>query len=705
LLYSFILKLFLHYCISLYFFSKLQRKIAIDFEERIMKVVKTVRFKGCKPLLILVTLCVFVLSSHNVLSQTDTADIYDLDLTQLSKLKITSASKSEQLINEIPSTIYIITAAEIKERGYFTLDEALADLPGFQFRNTLGLNSYVFQRGIPNQNNLTLVLIDGVQINELNSGGFYGGAQYNLANVERIEVIYGPASVVYGTNAVSGIINIITKDSRDPSIGVNTLLGNFYTCAGDVSYSYTNKKETFGLRLSGMFKRSEKADLKRAEGDNNWTSQMDNVENDYSFDVKIQFKNFTLGTNYQLKQPTLATNTKAVGTIYRDYGTIWNMQFINSYVKYEKKLSNKLSLSSILYNRNATVLNNSVYSVVDTAQVGYYRPNNLIGTEHILNYKPKDFFTLTSGLVFDFEQLSQTASYSFSDSPENKPPRPPRPPALNNYLLSVFAEPTFILFKKLYVSAGLRFDQSSIYNQVLTPRVGLIYHFRKHFVRLSYAEAFRAPKPWDYYDGAGNNSLQPEKMKSLELGFTFSIIDKIKINLVAYRNMLDNAINKEYLVNTYRWVNSGLMSTYGSELFLRLDFGKIEGTANYTFTYTTNESGVFVPEISMHSGNASVTYSFNKYFKFNLKANYYGRRKNPQFITATNSYYLKPYVLVDATLSMLNYKGINVQIMVKNLLDSKYYHPSNKDPERYRQPQFTFLFSVGYSLDKLYLKQ
>jgi len=107
----------------------------------------------------------------------------------------------------------------------------------------------------------------------------------------------------------------------------------------------------------------------------------------------------------------------------------------------------------------------------------------------------------------------------------------------------------------------------------------------------------------------------------------------------------------------------------------------------------------------MHSGNASVTYSFNKYFKFNLKANYYGRRKNPQFITATNSYYLKPYVLVDATLSMLNYKGINVQIMVKNLLDAKYYHPSNRAPERYRQPQFTFLFSVGYSLDKLHLKQ
>ncbi len=670
-----------------------------------MNAFKKVRFKGLETLTTIVTLCVFVLFSHTVLSQTDSANIYDLDLTQLSKLKITSASKSEQFINEIPSTIYIITAAEIKERAYFTLDEALADLPGFQFRNTLGINSYVFQRGIPNQNNLTLVLIDGVQINELNSGGFYGGAQYNLSNVERIEVIYGPASVVYGTNAVSGIINLITKDSREPSIGINTLIGNFYTSAGDVSYSYTNKQETFGLRLSGMFKRSEKADLKRAEGDNNWTGQMDNIENDYSFDVKIQFKNFTLGTNYQLKQPTLATSNKAVGTIYRDYGTIWNMQFINSYLKYNKKFSNKLSLTSMLYNRNATVLNSSVYNVVDTAQVGYYRPNNLIGTEHILNYKPKDFFTLTSGLVFDFEQLSKTASFSFSDSPDNKPPRPPKPAALNNYLISVFAEPTVIFFKKLYLSAGLRFDQSSLYNQVLTPRVGLIYHFRKHFVRISYAEAFRAPKPWDYYDGAGNSSLKPEKMKSLELGFTFSIHDKIKITLEGYRNLLHNAINKEYLIDNYRWVNSGLLSTHGSELFVRLDFGKIKATANYTFTYATNESGVLVPEISMHNANASITYSFYKYFKINLKANYYSKRKNPQFITAANSYYLKPYVLIDAAISMLNYKGINLQIIVKNLLDTKYYHPSNRPPERYRQPQFTFLFSVGYSLDKLYLKK
>src|SRR4030042_5335356 len=134
-------------------------------------------------------LCLFILIFFNRLSfpQPDSSDIYDYNFNQLSKLKITSASKAPQSIGEVPSTILIVTATEIKEKGYFTLDEVLSDLPGFQFRNILGINSYVFQRGIPSQNNLILVLIDGIQINELNSGGFYGGGQYNLSDVERIE--------------------------------------------------------------------------------------------------------------------------------------------------------------------------------------------------------------------------------------------------------------------------------------------------------------------------------------------------------------------------------------------------------------------------------------------------------------------------------------------------------------------------------------
>ncbi len=650
----------------------------------------------------LIFFCLFfllALFTNKTFSQNDTVDIYDMNLSQLSQLKISSASKAPQSISEIPATIYIITAADIKENGYFTLEEALSDLPGFQFRNTLGLNSYVFQRGIPNQNNLTLILIDGVQINELNSGGFYGGAQYNLSNVERIEVIYGPASVAYGTNAISGVINIKTKDALETQTGINTLIGNFKTTAGDVSYGYANKKKTFGVRVSGMFKRSEKADLKREAGDFNWSDQMDNFENDYSFDAKIHYKGFTLGTNYLFKQPTTTTNTKSIGTIYNDHGTSWNIQFINNYLKYTKQFSEKLSLSAVLYNRNTTVLSNSVYYVVDTAQIGYYRPNNLTGLENVINYYPKKFFSFTGGLVFEFERLSEKASMSYSDSPENRPPRPPRPNMLNNYLLSVYAEPRFVIFKNFYLSGGIRFDQSSIYDQVFTPRAGLSYHFRKQIIRISYAEAFRAPKPWDYYDGQGNSSLVPEKMKSIEFAVTMSFIDKIKIDIVGYRNQLFHAITKDGPGDNYRWINKGKIDISGAELFLRLDFEKFKTSLNYTFSYSIDEYGLMVPEISMHTANASFTYSFNDHIKINLRANYYGKRRNPQYINSIKEFYVKPYILFDGALSLLNYKGITVQIIAKNILNSEYYHTSNRDPERYRQPQFTIMFSVGYSLN------
>lgn len=634
-----------------------------------------------------------------IFAQRDSTDIYDLTLSQLSKLKISTVSKVEQSLGEIPSTIFVITASEIKEKGYFTLEETLSDLPGFQFRNILGLNSYVFQRGIPNQNNLTLILIDGVQVNELNSGGFYGGAQYNLSNVERIEVIYGPSSVFYGTNALTGIINIITKNALEKKGELGLLAGSFKTSKIDLSYCYANEEKTFGILASGMFKKSGKANLKESAGDNNWTNEMDNFEDDYSFDLKIQSGNFIGGTNILYKQVSTATLTKSIGTIYKDYGTSWNILFVNSYLKYHHQFSANSNLSSILYNRNATVLDNTIYSVVDTAQIGYYRPNNLTGLENVFNYNVDNSFSITSGLTFEYEQLAKKNSLSYSSSPFHEPPAPQKPEMLHNYLISLFIEPRITLYKNLYLSGGVRYDNSSVYNQVVTPRTGLSYHFDNHIFRVSYAEAFRAPKPWDYTDGLGNSSLLPERMKSLETAFTFSITDNYKLDLIGYRNILDKAIIKEVDNNGYRWINGGKVNTTGAELFLRYESRNMKSYLNYTFTQSYNEMDEFIPEISEHCGNLSVAYSFNKYLKVNLRANYIGERENPKIIQYINTKEVGAFLVFHGSVSFINYKGFDIQLFVKNILDTEYYHTSNRDPDRYRQPQRTIMFSVGYSLD------
>ena len=631
-------------------------------------------------------------------SQPDSLNIYDYDFNQLSKLKTMSVSKAPQNIIEVPSTIFIITATEIKEKGYFTLEEALSDLPGFQFRNIVGYNSYVFQRGITNQNNLILMLIDGIQVNELNSGGFYGGGQYNLSNVERMEVVYGPASVAYGTNAVSGIINIITKSEIEKQVEINTLVGSFNTLNTNVGYCYANEKKSIGIRFSGMAKTTEKADLKGESGDNNWTDLMENFENDYSFDIKIKVNDFLLGTNYLQKQSSVATAFKSIGTIYRDYGTFWNIRFINNYLKYNKKITDQLTFSSALYNRNATVLDNSVL-VVDTAQIGNYRPNNLTGLENVINYNSNKFLAVTGGITLEYGQLAQKFSESYSNSPDVKPPIPEKPAMENNYLASIFMEPRLTLLKSLCLSGGIRFDQSSIYDQVFTPRAGLSYGYHNQIIRFSYAEAFRAPKPWDYTYGLGNNSLLPEKMKSLEAAISLSINDNLKMDLIGYKNTLENAITKQIVDEAYRWVNEGEVNTDGMEVYFRYSSQKFKSSLNYTFNNSYNAADVSIPEISRHSANTSFIYSFNNHVKINFRANYIGKRENPKIIATTNSNYVDPCLIFHGTLSLLNYKDFNVQFIVKNILNTAYYHTSDREPDRYRQPQRTVMLSVGYSLN------
>jgi len=269
----------------------------------------------------------------------------------------------------------------------------------------------------------------------------------------------------------------------------------------------------------------------------------------------------------------------------------------------------------------------------------------------------------------------------------------------NNHLTSIFIEPRLTLLKSFYLSGGVRFDQSSIYDQVLTPRAGLTYNFKANSLRFSFANAFRAPKPWDYTDGLGNPSLMPEKMKSLETAFSFSVIDNLKIDLIGYKNNLENAITREVTNQGFRWINNGQIKTNGIEIYLRYASPKLMSSFNYTFNQSKDELGKPITEISKHSGNASATYSFTEHLKMNLRANYTGERENPKTIVSTNSQYINPSLIFHGALSFFNYKGFDIQILVKNILNTEYYHTSNRVTERYRQPQRTVMLSVSYTLN------
>jgi outer membrane cobalamin receptor len=345
------------------------------------------------------------------------------------------------------------------------------------------------------------------------------------------------------------------------------------------------------------------------------------------------------------------------------------------------------------------VLDNSIYQVVDTAQIGYYRPNNLIGIENILNFNFDNTITLISGLTFEFEQLSETPSYSYSVSSAVKPPIPTKPGMLSNRLISIFMEPRIVLLENIFLSGGVRFDNSSTYNQVLTPKIGASYLFDKHIFRLSYAEAFRAPKPWDYTDGISNYNLKPEKLSAMEASINLILTQYFNFNLSVYNSIHKNGLVKETLSNGWRWVNREITNTTGTEMMLIYREKRIKTSFSYTFTQSKNEFGNFIPEISKHTANAGITYLLNRYFTLNLRANYIGKRSNPVFITSTGTNIVDPALIFNCAVSLINYNGFSGQIVINNLLNSEYYHTSNRDPERYRQPQRTIIFSIGFAVD------
>lgn len=144
---------------------------------------------------------------------------------------VTSVSKKPENIKEAPATVMVVTAEEIKQRGYIDLESMFSDLPGFDISRTFGITySNIYQRGYRSNNtDRTLFLIDGVEENDLWSNFAYISRQYPISNIKRVEIIYGPASTMYGANAFVGVINVITKTPED------ILANKNYHVSGEVS--------------------------------------------------------------------------------------------------------------------------------------------------------------------------------------------------------------------------------------------------------------------------------------------------------------------------------------------------------------------------------------------------------------------------------------------------------------------------------------
>lgn len=631
-------------------------------------------------------------------------DLLRLSLRDLAAIEVVSAAKVPATAAKVPATVRVITAEAIAENGYFTLEEALADLPGFQLRNILGFNAYAFLRGVPSQNNAILLLVDGIQVNELNSGGFYAGGQLNLANVERIEVVYGPASALYGTNAISGIVNVIRKDPGKGTGGaLNASLGSLGTSLLDARYAWASPGDGLAISVAGMRKRTDKADLRGERGDGNWTDAAENYENDLSFDGLVRWKGLSAGFLVQDKEASRASVQKTLGEPLRDHGVGWHIRFLNAWASYTLLRPGPWSARSTVYLRSATVEDDSV-PVIETAtasspgsQQRWYRPGELVGVETQATWSPGERFSASAGLVLERERLSKRFSVATSGSETEPAPAPPEPERVTDDLVSLYAEAQAGLTEELRLFAGLRHDHATSYGTVDAPRAGLVLNRGRLTAKLLYMEAFRAPKPWDLTDGLGNPDLRPEEMRMVEASAAFSFSPHLQADVSVYRSRLDDRLTRSGGGDAWRWVNAGELDTKGVEVSLELRKGRMTARANASYCDSEDETGRQVAEIARAGANAGVRYAVARGATLGLRASYLGSRRNPKVIPSTGDDRIEDALVLHASASVRLTRELEARLFVDNLGNTTWVHPSNLPPSRYRQPGRTLRFQAGWS--------
>jgi outer membrane receptor protein involved in Fe transport len=186
--------------------------------------------------------------------------------------QVTSVSKTAESLREAPATVVVVTGDEIERRGYLDLEQLLHDLPGFDVNRTNGdIYSHVYQRGYYDAfNSRLLLLVDGVEQNDLTQGTQYLSRQYPLTNIDRVEIVYGPASTMYGANAYTGVISVITKDAaailgENKGFGLagHVTTGGYGSSAVDMTAAGMSGGGSLAWSIAGRFQDGKERDLSK----------------------------------------------------------------------------------------------------------------------------------------------------------------------------------------------------------------------------------------------------------------------------------------------------------------------------------------------------------------------------------------------------------------------------------------------------------
>jgi len=554
------------------------------------------------------------------------------------KSEVYTASKSLVIATNVSDNVSIITSEELSQKGITTVTEALNTLPGVSITSNggLGATKSVFLQGMANK--YTLLMVDGVRYNDLYS---ISGADFShllIGNIERIEVIKGSQSGVWGSDAAAGVINIITKNAQKGTHGSAGFdMGSYGHTSGSVSFSH--KTNQFDVMLS----------IQRTVEDGfssqvPWGKDSDNYEDD-------AYRNTTVNTKmgYWIDE----RNRIEVG--YHD---------INALNHYDAYMAPNSTQRSDTRQRSGYVIykyyveNHALETILSQNSVNKKELDALSGVKAYEGKTPsvevKDTWkylnngTVVVGGTYEKRELDYT-QVGFNEKKYNEN-------------TNAFYVNNTNKLGNIVLTEALRYDAYSAFEDKITGKIGAKYHFSNDFnLYANYGTAYRTPAIFDMINlwGASNLDLKPENIQGFNIGMYYA-----GFNINLFRNEIEDLISWGGTRNVNidgRSTLKGVEISYEQSLFRTLLAG-----ANYTYVDAKDQNGNRLVNRPRYQSVLYATYIPIKQFALTVDGTYIGSRKDYSTNETGN------YFVANSKVTYHVSKDLDVYVKINNLFD-RYY--------------------------------
>lgn len=589
-----------------------------------------------------------------------------------------TATKFSKKSSETGKVVSIITREEIERSGGKNINDLLNTQPALNLNGAngnRGTNISTYLRGAPS--GYVLILIDGMPVNDPSQiSSEYDLNLINLEMVDHIEILRGGHSTLYGSDAMAGVINIITKKGGEKPVSVNALV---------TGGSYTTFKESLGVNGSlGKFDYNVSVTNEKSDGFSSAKDTLASKDTNSNFDkdhFHLQAASVNLGwqiTSNMMFRP-FARFSKTKSMI--DYGAFTDdKDFKGKSSDVAAGFSSNYKLNAADFYLNYSYNNVKRYFLNDSIpRLGEYSLSDMRGELHNAELYGKfdlsEHFEVLAGTSYRFSNSYQISKYI---SPFWTSESEMTPDSTKSTIASAYASFFLKNLAGFDFELGGRYNHHSTYGNNFTYTINpsfLIDGNTKLFVNIS--SAFKAPSLYQLYAPIyGNASLKPEKVQSYEAGFQTVFEDgKVKVGLSAFKRN-----GKDVIAFTTHYVNYNEQKDEGMEVegeflpykgltlktYYSLVYGKVK-TQNATFNnlYRRPRNTVGL--------NAGYKVSDNFFVSTNLKV--VGKCVDPFFDTntfQTVNLTLNNYFLLDAYAEYKLFKKLKLFVDLKNITDEKY---------------------------------